>query len=144
MSQAKHADILQNLLAALEAIATTGGYNLTIARVLDCQPLPAQLAPLPLVAVIAGDDAGRSLPCNLLEHTAKFEIVGYVDVPFGSEATTRAGLLLADLQRAVLVDPRRGGAAIDTQIQKSLCTPQKNDTLAAVSLTIAVRYHEPV
>lgn len=144
MSQAKHADILQNLLAVLGAIATTGGYNLNVVRVLDRKPLPARLDPLPLAAVIAGADKSRALPCNLLEHTAAFEIAGYVDVPFGTETATRAGLLLADLQRAVLADPSRGGAAIDTLISKSRCTPDKNDGIAAVSLNITVRYHEPV
>ncbi len=143
MSRAKHADIFADLQTACAAIAAADGYNLTVARVLDHPPRPAELDPLPLIAVVARDDQSRALPCNLLAHTAFFELRGYVDAPFGSEATDRAGLLLADLQRAAMSDPTRGGAAIDTLVQRSRCAPADDAGVVQATLHLVVRYHEP-
>ncbi len=144
MSRAKHADIFAHLQTACAAIDAADGYNLTVAKVLDHPPQPAELDPLPLIAVVARDDQSRALPCNLTAHTAAFELHGYVDAPFGNEAFDRAGLLLADMQHAVLVDPARAGAAIDTLVQRSRCAPANNAGVVEVTLHLVVRYHEQV
>ncbi|HPQ70348.1 MAG TPA: hypothetical protein PKW95_14565 [bacterium] len=144
MSRAKHADIFAHLRTACAAIDATDGYNLTVAKVLDHPPLTTELDPLPLIAVVARDDQSRALPCNLLAHTAVFELHGYVDAPFGSEAFDRAGLLLADMRRAVMIDPTCAGAAIDTFVQRSRSAPADDAGVVQVTLHLVVRYHEQV
>ena len=143
MSASIQASIYQHLLEAAAFVQAPGVYNFTMGKVLDHYPSPAELAPLPAVAIVPEDATVRALPCAVEECRARFAVTAWIDEPFGATGTERVGQLLDDLQTAFYADRTRDSQAIDTQITGVRFQKDNQRPLYRLQLKLTVLYHAP-
>ena len=117
----KREQVLDNLVTALTAIATGGGYNFTIGEaklgLKHFEQTPADKFP---AAYVAGADEGRDNTTNRgFKSDLTISIVGYVRVQDAADTEQLerdVSKFLEDMTKAIMADPTRGGLATYTQI----------------------------
>ena len=118
MSTSIRENILAELKTTLEAITVAHGYANTIASVQRWNQRGNPLALVPCIVVNSGQEEKKPEPNP--QATCKFTI--YLDVWYRQDDDeTRPSdqiisSLLADVEKALMVDPTRGGNAEDTNI----------------------------
>lgn len=118
MSTSIRENILAELKTTLEAITVAHGYTNTIASVQRWNQRGNSLALVPCIVINSGQEEKRPEPNP--QATCKFTI--YLDVWYRQDDDeTRPSDqiisgLLADVEKALMVDPTRGGNAEDTNI----------------------------
>lgn len=140
MTTSNHAIIYQNLLDTVADIEAGDDYHFTMAKVIDHLPGPAELAPLPLTAIVPLETAVEPLPCGQQKYRATFAVVAWIDLPFGCEPVERTGMLQADLEQALYADRTRGGQAVDTTIKVEKIIREQDQARSRLALRLEVWY----
>lgn len=111
--------IMQHILTALGTINKQNGYSVDIQSIQRYRHTGLNLVTVPLLHVREGDDLVlREKKCFPLVHRQLEVYVSYIDRPdqtetrSGDEILTAAG---ADIEKALLADPTRGGLALFTE-----------------------------
>jgi hypothetical protein len=118
MSTSIRENILANLKTTLEGITIALGYNNTMASIQRWNQRGNSLALVPCIVVNSGQEEKKPEPNP--QATCKLAI--YLDVWYRQDDDeTRPSdqiisSLLADVEKAIMVDPTRGGNAEDTNI----------------------------
>lgn len=109
---------MKHVQAALEGITVENGYANTLRSVQRFRQEGQELANLPAAILIeGGDDVDLNGPLELTSRTMTVSVVLIQQQDTDVEAKSASELmnsLIADVQRAMQVDHRRGGVAIDT------------------------------
>lgn len=118
MSTSLREYILENLKTTLEGITVVGGYSNTILSVQRWNQKGNPLQAVPCIVINSGLEEKKPEPNP--QATCKFSV--YLDVWMrqDDDATDPSdkisASLLADVEKALMVDPTRGGYAEDTNI----------------------------
>ena len=135
--------ILQNLQTTIRGLQIAGGYNFdwrnayTRARLLDdFKTYPsANLTD----AGLTYDSSAAS--CLAREWSVRIDAAQKVIEEDGDDAQTVADQVLEDLEKAVLVDPTRGGNAMDTvPTSATVKTPETSAPFVVVTLIVQIRF----
>lgn len=109
---------MKHVQATLEGITVENGYANTLRSVQRFRQEGQELANLPAAILIeGGDDVDLNGPLELTSRTMTVSVVLIQQQDTDVEAKSASELmnsLIADVQRAMQVDHRRGGVAIDT------------------------------
>ncbi len=117
----KREQLLDNLVTALAAMTTGGGYNFTVGEaklgLKHFEQTPPDLFP---AAYVAGADEDRENSTNRgFKSDLRVSIVGYVRVPDAADTEQLerdVSKFLEDVTKAVLADPTRGGTSTFTEV----------------------------
>jgi hypothetical protein len=112
--------ILANLRAALAGISVSAGFLTDVRAVLD-GPVNLDVQPSPFIWLDVRDETYMELANPLLSRTLPVTLALLVECQpgAGDGPLTEIGRLLADVERAVLTDRKRGGVANDTRLLKN-------------------------
>lgn len=109
---------MKHVQATLEGITVENGYANTLRSVQRFRQDGQELANLPAAILIeGGDDVDLNGPLELTSRTMTVSVVLIQQQDTDVDAKSASELmnsLIADVQRAMQVDHRRGGVAIDT------------------------------
>jgi len=109
---------MKHVQATLEGITVENGYANTLRSVQRFRQDGQELANLPAAILIeGGDDVDLNGPLELTSRTMTVSVVLIQQQDTDVDAQSASELmnsLIADVQRAMQVDHRRGGVAIDT------------------------------
>lgn len=109
---------MKHIQATLEGITVEGGYANTLRSVQRFRQDGQELANLPAAILIEGsDDVDANGPLELVSRTMTVSVVliRQQDTDVDSKSASELmNSLIADVQRAMQVDHRRGGVALDT------------------------------
>lgn len=109
---------MKHVQATLEGITVENGYTNTLRSVQRFRQDGQELANLPAAILIeGGDDVDLNGPLELTSRTMTVSVVLIQQQDTDVDAQSASELmnsLIADVQRAMQVDHRRGGVAIDT------------------------------
>lgn len=118
MAESVRERILQQVQDTLEWITVENGYENTLRSVQRFRQDGQELANLPAAILIeGGDDVDLNGPLELTSRTLTVSVVLVQQQDTEQDARSASEVmnsLLADVQTAMQVDPRRGGLAIDT------------------------------
>jgi hypothetical protein len=135
--------ILQDLEASLRLVNGTGAYHHVLVTILERgAPWPEALDQLPAARVLEGDEAATLGATGLVARQLPVTVEARLALPEpGRNLRTEAGRLIADLERAVTADPRRGGLAVDTFLTgNSRLIDEEPGPLAEVRVEFLVQY----
>lgn len=135
--------LMKNIQAALETITVGNGYANTLNAVERTLQRGQSSAP-PMAYVLEGDDdVIEQAPLGYLTRHLSVGIVLAVqqddDVDARSASEVMNGLI-ADVQKALQVDPRRGDLAVDTK-ETAVSPVQIEEGMPVLSATLAYRIH---
>jgi len=132
---------LQHLKDSLWAIDGTGAYFHKLESVERGKPdVPEDLTQLPAAFLAAGDETVVQETNLLLTRRLPVTVEAWVRSAAG-DLPTLANRMIADIERALLADPTRGGLAIRTELLGSGKTPDESPgVLASARVEIAVHY----
>jgi len=122
MTTSRREYILQNIKTTLETITTAHGYNNTITSVQRWSQKGNNLQSIPAIIINSGQEAKQQEPNP--QATCKFTI--YLDVWTRQDDTDTTPSdqvvsgLIADVEKAMMVDYTRGGYAEDTHIMNNV------------------------
>jgi len=109
--------IMDNLTTTLEGITTAAGYEVNMQRVFRIPLSPFDSPMYPFAQLV---DVGETLADGRDEpvwfSTWNLQVLVGVGNDEWIDASKRSNMLLASVQKAVAVDPKRGGFAIDTTV----------------------------
>lgn len=118
MADSVREQIMKHVQATLEGITVENGYTNTLRSVQRFRQDGQELANLPAAILIeGGDDVDLNGPLELTSRTMTVSVVLIQQQDTDVDAQSASELmnsLIADVQRAMQVDHRRGGVAIDT------------------------------
>mgnify|MGYP000084555537 CR=1 FL=1 len=118
MADSVREQIMKHVQATLEGITVENGYANTLRSVQRFRQDGQELANLPAAILIeGGDDVDLNGPLELTSRTMTVSVVLIQQQDTDVDAQSASELmnsLIADVQRAMQVDHRRGGVAIDT------------------------------
>ena len=118
MADSVREQIMKHVQATLEGITVENGYANTLRSVQRFRQDGQELANLPAAILIeGGDDVDLNGPLELTSRTMTVSVVLIQQQDTDVDAKSASELmnsLIADVQRAMQVDHRRGGVAIDT------------------------------
>lgn len=145
MSTDKRSTILDNIRTTFALITTAGGYNFTVGYqdigVKDIQGIPEDKFP---ALMVAGADEDRSNATNAgFTSAMDISIVGYVrssNVHDPRVAEQDLSKLIADLTKALYVDPTRGGNCKYTEVGKILTDKGYAAPYAVFEMVVSVEY----
>jgi hypothetical protein len=140
--------ILANVKTTMQGIAPGGtpaaGYSTPVKGVyrwgVDSQPSAMEA---PLILVIDGGDAYDQSTISLLNKRLTVALEGWQRIEFEDDSTVseNATAFLADLERAILQDVRRGENAWETLLKSSEIIVQREaEPFYVVSLVVEIRY----
>ena len=132
--------IFLDVLAALATITTANGYGSTLAAVTRGIQAPLETHLLPSASLCPETDEPLYRP-QTLERQLTLTVRLWVDTATPATAAAALELLIADVEQALVVDPRRGGLAEDTR--ETLVTYvylQSVETLAGADVSFQVDY----
>jgi len=138
--------ILQDVETSLAAITGTGEYHIALAEdgVDRGQLPPSNLDRLPALRVSEGEEEVIEGPTPYITRMLSVTVRGWISVPDESldvPLPTLANRLMADIERAMLAGPTRGGLAQDTILVGSLIhDDDEKDVIGSVSVTFRVQY----
>lgn len=118
MADSVREQIMKHVQTTLEGITVENGYANTLRSVQRFRQDGQELANLPAAILIeGGDDVDLNGPLELTSRTMTVSVVLIQQQDTDVDAQSASELmnsLIADVQRAMQVDHRRGGVAIDT------------------------------
>ena len=137
--------ILTNVKTTLETIKISNGYEIDVESVLRVQRSPYDAIPLPSVIIYdLGEDKEEGNPyqftnCNLHLELIFWNSGGYENM---SEEAIK---LACSIEKALGVDGKRGGLAIDTDIMRNSFTlDEENFPVGGGSVTVDIMYRHRV
>jgi hypothetical protein len=119
MSTPNSTAILSNIVSTLSAITTGGGYHTTVAEVCRYGRNPEEAPKRPSLYVHKGAVEYSYAHGNMLRCTMTVTIFGHVYAATHALRDAAIEELLDDCVAALMVDPTRGGNAIDTVFVRS-------------------------
>lgn len=140
--------VLANIKTTLQGIAPGGvpaaGYTMPLKGVYRWNvDTLASVIEAPLILVVDGGDAYQQATLSLLEKrlTLAIDVWQRIEFTDDDDVAEEAGAFLADVERALLQDCRRGGFAIDTLFKNSEVLVQREaEPFYVVSLAVEIRY----
>jgi hypothetical protein len=134
--------IAQHIVASLNNISVAGGFHNDV--VVERFRRQGQRARDNLLVVMQGDEAAAddSPPQGRLEWVQPYAVICYVtEHESGDAIDQRINTIRADVQRALLIDPKRDGLAIDTLLRPSeIFPPEAGGGFSGVTVFIDVHY----
>ena len=133
-------NIIQDLKQTLEDMSVGAGYHYDWKDVWLFPP--ARINAHPSILLSENGELQTDLVYPKIERTLEIELyaVHRVLTSTADAPSTSARMLIADMERAVLQDPTRGGNAVDTQLLRTE-PPLLGDDAAHVITVIEVVYH---
>ena len=143
MADSVREGIMKHMQASLEAITVANGYTSTlivVERVLQ----RGQSSQPPMAYVIEGDDdVIAEAPLGLLSRQLQVGVVLVVQQDEDSDARSASEVmnsLIADVQKKLQEDERRGGLAVNT-VETGVSAVQIEEGQPVLSATVAYRIH---
>ncbi|MFB3816136.1 MAG: hypothetical protein ACE147_00615 [Candidatus Methylomirabilales bacterium] len=135
--------ILQHCEASLALIDGASAYHHALAAVhRGAPPAPEDLTQLPAVWLQEGDEDEPPEDNWLLTWELPLTVDGWCRAADGANLPTLANRLLADMERALMVDQTRGGLARRTRITgRSITVDAVPGTMASARLQAVITYH---
>ena len=138
--------IARNLVDTVKGINTAAGYHNTVSAVERRKQFGRHSGDR-LIVLFQGD-AERDETVEPTTNTAPvqwkhpFAFDCYVVEPEGgAPVDLRINTIRADVEKAVMVDPHRGGLAIDTAVgDPQIFTDEEGGQIAGVTVTVVVKY----
>jgi hypothetical protein len=134
--------VIANLKAALEAILPANGYQTTVRAVYRGLVAP-QAAPTPFICIATGRETYQELAWPNVNRRLPMTLVGELEVPEGAGdgAADEADRFLADMEKAVLANAKRGGYAVGTKLVSNVIfSDDPQEPWVEVQLDIEVEY----
>lgn len=132
-------EIFRNVQTTLAAITANGTYASMLATIGRGHIPPLETSALPIAAILPVTDEPDDAP-QTLRRTLTLTVRVWVDVALADTASTLEALI-ADVQYALQVDPRRGGHAENTrEITLTYLYLQNTETLAGADIGIQIDY----
>lgn len=142
--------IVANAATALAAINGSGDYHTALETIARSQLVPRNLDALPATHVREGEERIVDGPDPLITRILSLHVLGWIarEVDEPDALATMKNRLQADIERAVLTDPTRGGLAVNTRVAGSPAVDDlEADHLGAVQVDFEVLYrtrtHDP-
>lgn len=136
--------ILQHVETTLAAITGTGEYHTRLETLARGQAEPSNLDQLPAVRIAEGEEVVEEGNNPCVTRTLSVLIRSWVSVPADDPSASLPTLhnrLQADIERALLADPTRGGLAIVTSLMGSLpMEDEDRDVTGGVSQEFQIQY----
>ena len=133
--------IVSDIATALRAIAVADGYNFDIGEVGESiVKTPGDVPPdkFPALYIVDTTEAISMADIDSVDKVLSVVIVGYVKS--GENKLSDLRKLMADIEKAVLVDPRRAGYALITIPQRIVTDEGMLENFGEVDFTFTVRY----
>ena len=133
--------IMANVETTLEGITTAAGYNSTIQRVYRIRLAGLNIQEFPSIVVIPGREINAEEPVDRYTERLSFVLECWLKEASKDDIATQVNKLVADVQKALLVDYTRGGMAINTKLLGN--EPFYNDVNApygGVDIEIEIHY----
>ncbi len=139
--------ILANLRTTLEGITVAGGFNTDVSLVYEGEIGTEVLTRSGVgIAFEDGEEEYEQKNVNRLNKALPISIVAVqrVDAISGDQTVRAFGrALLADIEKALMVDWTRGGLATDTLMERSdIISGETNSPYLVVALGIKIRYFQ--
>jgi hypothetical protein len=132
--------ILQHCATSLAAINGTGAYHLALARITRGQPVPGDLGDLPAAWLEEGDEPISQDTNRLLTRELPLSVTVWVRSEAG-DLPTLTNRALADVERAMLADPTRGGLAkATTMIGNAVTRDEAPGVLGSARVDFSIQY----
>jgi hypothetical protein len=136
--------IVQHVETSLSVITGTGEYHTAVATIARGQAEPSNLDELPAIRITEGEETVRegNYPCVTRWLSIQIRSWARVDpdLPDVSLPTVQ-NRLQADIERALLADPTRGGVAITTNLMGSVPNDDEaRDETGSVTQEFQVQY----
>lgn len=132
--------VLLNIEATLDSIAVANGFDHDVVEVSRIDEFGPMFEAYPSISIAEGRGSDSVLLTSSVDRVA-----GTLDVEIAlwvrKDATraTVANALLKDVERALMVDPKRGGLAVDTRLLGSFLTaPEAIDPLAVHVMRVEI------
>jgi hypothetical protein len=135
--------VLQNLETALAAIAAGAAYYTTVARVQRINTVPIDLPEYPAIVLVPlGTDYDPPGAATTLAIAGHYRVQATLIIRSRTDAVADLENFIRDVHKALLVDPTRGGLAIDTRlVSDSVYYPTDiEEPVALADLVIEVHY----
>lgn len=133
--------ILANCATSLLAINGTGNYHHALSAVERGKAVPEDLQNLPVAFIEEGDETYSQDTNLLLTRSLPITVEAWFRSEHG-DLPTQSNRMLADLERALLVDPLRGRLAQETTlVGNSTVRDESPGVLGSVRLQLEVQYH---
>ena len=114
--------IVSNIKSTVESVTTANNYRVTIGKVIRATGFPAPGDPMPLVVVDVINQDPPVLTSISAEQTVDVGILGWVRAADQAAATN---LVVAEIERAIMNDLKRGGLATYTEVRNRRQTIRK-------------------
>jgi len=139
MSDSVREDVIQNLVTTLQGVTKTAGYNITINRVERIKMVGLDIREFPTVLVIPADEVKEQSPSD--KYTCRLAVTLECWIQEYGDVSAQVNILLADIEKALMVDHTRGGVAVDTKLLgNSAFYNEVNKPYGGVEIRIEVHY----
>jgi hypothetical protein len=135
-------EMMANILTVLRGIRAEDGYRTTVAEVTERKSSFARAARSPALAVASVRERVRHQPAGFVRRVVRILITGFVKPPKGIDKRQAARDLMADVQRALLADPSRGGCAVMTLVRELRFDAMPGEHGCRASCAVDVILHE--
>ena len=106
--------ILRNVVTVLEAISTANGYQVNVQEVFRVMVVNSNVTEYPAIVVVPESETKTETPLLCYQTKMIINLECYVDEL--ENVSEEVNILLADVEKALMVDHTRGGNAIDTTL----------------------------
>lgn len=141
MATARREAVIQAVKARLETITTGNGYEQTVAKVYRPQKSALTVNEWPNLQIIDRGDAVRWHIRDAYENRMTLEIIGHIEKGDDTERVDAISDLLADVEKAVMVDETFSSLARRTWVSAlALDLSEPSEPIAQGSITLEIMY----